>query len=415
MRRLLPLLTLVIVVLARPAAASPGGLDRSFSGNGFQTTFTSGSTARAVAVDAQGRILLAGNTIGANHDIAVARLYPGGGLDGSFNGDGRFRLDLGVDEEVFDVAVAADKIVVVGERHGPIGTRWFVIQLRPNGTLDPSFGGDGRVITDFGRRFEHARSVEIQPDGKVLVGGSVSNGTNESWAFARYVGAGGLDSTFGGDGLVTMSLSMSNEEVQTLVVLPTGIIAGGYAEQRYLPRFAIAKLRSDGSRVLSFANRGVRTVNLGPGADAAYGLAVQDDGRPVLAGYASNSGRADWGAVRLGTGGALDRSFGGDGIVTTGFTPFYELAEAVSIQPNGRIVVAGRVHGPSGTDDIGVVRYLPSGKLDFSFSGNGKAFFNPYGGNDGAQDVLVRAGKILVVGEATKGLVQRMIVYRLWA
>jgi uncharacterized delta-60 repeat protein len=414
MRRLLPLLTLLLVVLARPAGASPGGLDRSFSGNGFQTAFTSGGTARAVAVDAQDRIVLAGSTIGANADVAVARLLPGGALDGSFNGDGRFRLNLGVDEEVFDVTVAEGKVIVVGERHGPIGTKWFVIRLRTNGTLDPTFAGDGRVITDFGRRFEHARTVTVQPDGRILVGGSVSNGTSESWAFARYLDSGGLDRSFGGDGLVTMSLSMSNEEVQTLVIQPTAIVAGGYAERNYLPRFAIAKLRMDGGRVLSFANRGVRLVNLGPGADSAYGLAMQDDGKPVLAGYASNGGRADWGVVRLGTGGRLDGAFGGDGIVMTGFTRSYDMAAAVSMQSNGRIVVAGRVHGPGGSDDLAVVRYLPDGRLDFSFSGNGKALFDPYGGNDGARDVLIRAGKILLVGEATRGLVQRMIVYRLF-
>jgi uncharacterized delta-60 repeat protein len=413
MRRLLPLI-LLVVVLARPAYASPGSLDTSFSRDGFQTAFVSGGTARAVAVDDQGRILLAGSTLGANADIAVARLLPGGALDGTFNGDGRFRLDLGVEEKVFDVTVAGGKVIVVGERHGPIGTKWFVIRLRPDGRLDTTFGGDGRVITDFGRRFEHARTVKVQPNGTILVGGSVSNGASESWAFARYLDDGGLDHSFGGDGLVTMSLSISKEEVQTLVIEPTAIVAGGYAERNYLPRFAIAKLRFDGSRVLSFANRGVRLVNLAPGADSAYGLAIQDDGKPVLAGYASNGGRADWGLVRFRTGGGLDGTFGGDGIVMTRFTPSYDLAAAVSMQSNGRIVVAGRVHGPGGSDDLAVARYLTDGRLDFSFSGNGKALFDPYGGNDGAQDVLVRAGKILLAGEASRGLVQRMIVYRLF-
>jgi uncharacterized delta-60 repeat protein len=270
------------------------------------------------------------------------------------------------------------------------------------------------VITDFGRRFEHARTVRIQPSGRILVGGSVSNGTRESWAFARYLDGGGLDRSFGGDGRVTMSLSMSNEEVQTLVVRPTAILAGGYAERNLLPTFAIAKLRFDGGRVRSFGNDGVRVVNLGPGADTAYGLAVQDDGKPVLAGYASSGGRADWGVVRLGTGGSLDGAFGGDGIVTTAFTPFYELAAAVSMQSDGRIVVAGRAHGPGGSDDLGVVRYRADGHLDLTFSGNGKALFDPYGGMDAAQDVLVRGGRIHVVGVATRGLVQRMIVYRLF-
>jgi uncharacterized delta-60 repeat protein len=414
MRRILPIAALLLVVLARPAAATSGGLDRSFSGNGFQTAFNHGGTARAIAVDGQGRILLAGSTMGISVDVAVARLLPGGALDTSFSGNGRFRVDLGAADEAYDVAVADGKILVVGERHGATRTRWFVLRLRANGTLDPTFGGDGRVFTDFGRRFEHARAVKIQPDGRILVGGSVSNGTNESWAFARYLVGGGLDHSFGGDGRVTMSLSMSNEEVETLVLRPTSILAGGYAERNFLPTFAIAKLRYDGGRVSSFGSNGVRVVNLGPGADSAYGMAVQDDGKPVLAGYASSDGRADWGLVRFRVGGSLDGAFGGDGIVTTAFTPSYELAAAVSMQADGKIVVAGRVHGPGGSDDLGVVRYKADGHLDLTFSGNGKALFDPYDGNDTARDVLVRGGRIFLVGEATKGLVQRMIVYRLF-
>ena len=218
------------------------------------------------------------------------------------------------------------------------------------GRSTDSFGGDGR---GHGLRATvragDAPSRSSRAD-RILVGGSVSNGMNESWAFARYLVGGGLDRSFGGDGRVTMSLSMTNEEVQDRS--SSGRRGSSRAATRsgtYLPRFAIAKLRFDGGRVPSFGNNGVRVVNLGPGADSAYGLAIQDDGKPVLAGYASSNGRADWGLVRLGAGGSLDGWFSGDGIVTTAFTPSYELATSVAMQSDGRIVVVGRVHGPSGT------------------------------------------------------------------
>ena len=91
------------------------------------------------------------------------------------------------------------------------------------------------------------------------------------------------------------------------------------------------------------------------------------------------------------------------------------MAASVGLQSNGRIVVAGRAHGPSGTDDLAIVRYHPGGALDLTFSGNGKAMFNPFGGNDVANDVDVHRGTILVVGSATQRLTPKMAVLRLHA
>jgi uncharacterized delta-60 repeat protein len=175
----------------------------------------------------------------------------------------------------------------------------------------------------------------------------------------------------------------------------------------------VAKLHLDGTRAQGFGNHGVRLVNLGAGADSAFGLAVQGDGKPVLAGYASAGGRADWGVVRLRSAGHLDPTFGGDGIVTTAFTPAYEFANAVAIQGDGRIVAAGTARGPGGTDDLALVRYRASGALDRVFSGDGRASFDAFGESDVARDVLVHAGKILVVGESMAKGVQRMTILRL--
>ena len=399
----------------RPAGATPGALDSSFSGNGIQTIFTGGATAQAVAIDAQDRILVAGYTFGANPDVAVARLRPGGALDGSFSGDGRVRIDLGAADRALDIAAAPDgKIVVVGQRNTaarrevvrappPVRGRVATIRSAATGSCSPTSADDSSTRTP-------SRS---RPNGKILVGGSVSNGMNENWAFARYLSGGALDHSFGGDGRVTMSLSATGEQVQDLVVRSTAILAGGYAESASLPRFAVAKLHLDGSRVRPFGRRGVKLVNLGAGADSAYGLAVQADGKPVLAGYASHDGRADWGVVRLHAGGGPDGSFGGDGIVTTAFTSAYELAAAVAMQPDGRILVAGKARGPSGTDDLAVVRYRTDGGLNRSFSGNGRALFNPFGGDDAARDIVVHDGRIIVVGDAMQHLVPRMVVLRL--
>jgi uncharacterized delta-60 repeat protein len=412
MRRLAPLIALLLVVLARPATAAPGALDRTFSGNGIATVFPRGATAEAAAVDGRDRIVVAGHTYGAV-DVAVARFRWNGSLDGRFGGDGRVRIDLGAKERALDIAVADGKIVVVGYRDTLRAETWFVMRLRSNGSRDKTFGGDGVVFTDFGRPYEQANAVAIQSNGKIVVGGSTAHGIYENWAIARYRSGGALDRTFGGDGRVVLSLSRTGEEVQDLVIGNNGIFAGGYAERSYVPGFAIAKLRRDGRRATAFGSNGVRVVNVGPGADSGFGLSLQEDGKPVLAGYASGGGKADWGLVRLRAGGGLDGSFSGDGVVTTAFTPAYELAASVAIQSNGKIVVAGRARGPSGTDDLAIVRYHPGGALDLSFSGNAKAMFNPFGGNDLANDVHVHRGKIIVVGSAARRLTPKMVVLRL--
>ena len=414
MRRILPLIVLLFVVLARPAAAAPGSLDRTFSGNGIAIVFPKAASAEALAVGGQNRVVVAGHTYGASVDIVVARLNWNGTFDGAFSGDGRVRIDLGAKERALDVAIADDgNVVVVGYKQTRWAETWFVMRLRTNGSRDDTFGGDGIVVTDFGRPFEQANAVAIQPNGRIVVGGSSAHGINENWVLARYHSGGALDRTFGGDGRVAMSLSSTGEEVQDVLVRGKAIFAGGYAERSYLPGFAIAKLRLDGRRATAFGKNGVRVVSIGPGADSAYGLTVQGDGKPVMAGYASNAGRADWGVARLRAGGGLDGTFSGNGVVTTTFTRAYEVAASVALQPNGQIVVAGRARGPSGTNDLAVVRYRDNGALNLAFSGNGKALFNPFGGNDVANDVLVRDRAILVVGEATQKLAPRMVALRL--
>jgi uncharacterized delta-60 repeat protein len=414
-RALAALVAALALMLPRPAAATPGALDRSFSGNGIQTIFLRGGSANAVAIDGAGRIVVAGSVGLGSSDVAVARLRPGGVPDPAFGGDGRVRIDLGADDVAQDVAIAPDGgVVLVGERRTANGSAWFVLRLGSGGARDRSFGTNGLAITDFGRRYETANAVAVLGDGRVVATGGAYDGTSERWAFARYRTNGTLDGSFGGDGKVLLSLSVTSAEAQDLVLVDGGLLAGGYAERRYVPRFAVVKLRGDGTRARAFGDRGVRIVDVSAGADAGFGLALTPRGGAVVAGYASNGGRADWGLAKLRSGGNLDRRFGGDGIVVTPFTAAYELAAGVAVQSDGRIVAVGRIRGPGDTDDLAVVRYLWGGGVNREFSGDGKALFDPSGEDDGLLDVVVRSGKIVAVGETMVNGVERMVVIRLW-
>jgi uncharacterized delta-60 repeat protein len=358
-------LALVMGVVAT-AHADPGKLDTFFSGDGKATSFANGATGYAAAIDAKGRIVVAGSTQNGKPDIAVARFMPNGSPDTGFSKDGRVTIDLGGADYGFDLALQPDgKIVVAGERDTKTENTFALVRLMPKGGLDKDFGGgDGIVLTDFGKRYQGANAVVVYPNGNIAAGGFASNGSTGRWAIARYGPRGVLDKTWGKDGRVTVDLSPSDESIRDLLFVSGGKLVGvGYAESGLIPQFAVARFRSKGTLDPDF-------------------------------------GKADWGMVRYGPKGRLDKHFGNDGKVVTKMTTEYEFASAVAVQANGRLVVVGRASRKGTANDFGVFRYKPGGALDKSWSGNGKTFTDFGNGNDTARDVAIQEnGKIVVAGD----------------
>jgi uncharacterized delta-60 repeat protein len=405
---------LVAGLMVPRALAEPGGLDPFFDGDGRQTAFIHGATGYAVAIDPRGRILVAGYTLTRNANIALARFLPNGSPDPSFgNGVGRVSVDLGGTDYAFDIAIQDDhKIVVAGERDLPNHSQFAVARFGPGGVLDASFSGDGKAFVNFGTRFQGANALAIGPGGKILIGGFTSNGSTGRWAMARFRPDGTLDPGFGGDGKVTTNLSASDEQIEDLLIQPGGsIVAAGYAEKGLSPRFAVARYGSGGRLDGRFGSGGTNLIDVSRGGDIAYGIAERDTGGFLLVGYANHGGGNDWGIVGLGPRGHLDGSFGDHGRVITAFGPSYEYAYGVAMQPNGRFVVVGRAS--RGTPEFCVVRYKAGGSLDPSFSGDGKAFTDFFGGTDTARAVALQSnGKIVVAGEAEDHGVRRIAVAR---
>jgi uncharacterized delta-60 repeat protein len=410
-------LSLVLVAgLAVPAHADPGKLDDFFSGDGKATAFANGATGYAVAIDAKGRIVVAGSTQTAKPDFAVARFLPNGAPDTEFSKDGRVTVDLGGADYGFDLALQPDgKIVVAGERDTKTQNAFALARLMPKGGLDKDFGGgDGIVLTDFGKRYQGANAVVVYPNGNIAAGGFASNGSTGRWAIARYGPKGVLDKSWGKDGRVTVDLSSSDESIRDLLFVPGGKLVGvGYAESGLIPRFAVARFRPKGTLDPGFGDKGFKLTDVSKGSDIGYGAALQPDGKIVVVGYANNAGKADWGLVRYGAKGRLDQTFGGDGKVVTKMTNEYEFASAVGVQANGRLVVAGRASREGTADNFGVFRYKPGGALDQSWSGNGKTFTDFGSGNDTARDVAIQEnGKIVVAGDGQVEGAHRFAVAR---
>ncbi|MFD4509682.1 calcium-binding protein [Streptomyces sp. NPDC058457] len=399
--------TLLALLLALPgtAVAAPGDLDTTFAGDGTVLTDFGGSDSAAdVALQPDGRIVSVGVTFDSSAsegDFALTRHNADGSLDTTFDGDGRVTTainNLPSNEglqwsEAHAMALQPDdgNIVVAGSSwRGPDNCCWFTLARykAADGSLDPSFGnGDGRVFTDFGVP-EEATDVVALPGGKIVAAGSVGGDA----AVARYNPDGTLDQSFGGDGKVTTALGSSSQEggdVRALAVQPDGkvVVAGEVGTTRF--DFVLVRYNTDGSLDTGFGTNGIQRTDFGD-YDSAEALAVQPDGRIVAAG--SSGGRTA--LARYNPDGTPDPAFGGNGqVVTPGAG-----AEDMKLQSDGRIVVAGT--GPGG---FTVLRYNTDGGLDSGF-GNGGRVATSFGGNEAAHGVAVQPdGRIVAVGQGGPG------------
>ena len=190
-----------------------GSLDTSFSGDGKATAPIGTGRDRAIglAIQPDGKIVAVGESqIGTRTRLAVVRYTSGGALDTSFSGDGKLITNFGelgnVESHAQAVAIQPDgKILVAGYVWQDTSHFDFVlVRYNANGSIDTSFDGDGKALTNFeGTSSDHAYSMALQPDGKIVVAGTSTQGASDHFAVVRYNADGSLDTTFSGDGKLT--------------------------------------------------------------------------------------------------------------------------------------------------------------------------------------------------------------------
>ncbi|MFH8627539.1 calcium-binding protein [Streptomyces vietnamensis] len=317
-----------------------GGLDTGFGTGGKVTTaFDSAAGARGAVELAGGGILAFGTVyVGTDgSDIALARYTSDGTLDTTFGTGGTVVTDAG-DRfgGIEDAAVQADGKIVVAGGGGSSEGDFLVARYNPNGSLDTTFGTGGMVITDFGDKFDAARAVVLQSGGRILAVGGADQG---EFGLARYTSNGSPDTTFGGgDGMVTTNFS-GFDEAEGVALQPDGkiVAAGGGGFD-----FALARYNPDGSLDTGFGSGGRVTTDIGNYEfDSAFGgVVLQPDGRMVAAG-STGSGGGDFALARYNPDGSLDAGFGTGGKVVTHVSGAGDRAEGLAIRPNGRIVAAG--------------------------------------------------------------------------
>ena len=230
-----------------------------------------------------------------------------------------------------------------------------------DGDLDASFGKGGKVTTHFSLD-DRVNAVAVQPDGKIVAAGAVSGAQSSDIALARYNRDGSLDSTFGDNGKTTTDSSNLYDEAFDVIIQPDGkIVAAG----THNVGLSVVRYNSDGSLDNSFGSGGRVTTDFFTGFDEARGVIIDDIGRIIAAGFTHLSTKTSFAAARYKRDGSLDLTFGDGGRVTTDIpseaTPeeFEAEAYAVAIQADGKIVAAGRRHSSVTTgNDFALVRYL---------------------------------------------------------
>jgi uncharacterized delta-60 repeat protein len=389
MRRSLLTLALALALLATAAAvalATPGELDTTFDTDGIRTLdVTPADFGRDVLVQPDGRIVLAGSS---GSEGLVGRVRADGEPDTDFNDLGHKVLPGAGASQGVARAPNGD-LIVAGTLLAGAAYNITVMRLRPNGTPDPGFGTAGLKTVDFGGS-ETATDVLVQPDGKIVVSGY----TDTDELVVRLNANGDPDTGFDVDGKVTLEYGAAAYG-NAVALAPDGrIVVGGYVSDADDPDLTVARVLANGTPDPSFDDDGLKRIDPGT-LDYGRDVLVQPDGKVLVTG-ASDS---QFVAVRLAGNGVPDQSFDGDGVAKADAGGAATSLGAV-LQANGKIVLAGQAVGGTGPQQAVVVRLQPGGTLDTTFSFDGVQRINLP--SSGAEAVALQTdGRVVLAGTTT--------------
>ncbi len=416
--------SLLTLSLSHNVAAAPGDLDPSFGSAGVITTdFASQNEdhATALALQPDGKIVVAGYTRQWNNpaSFALARYNPDGSLDSGFGSGGKVTTDFGSarGDRARALAIQPDgKIVVAGDTATSVGDNFALARYNTDGSLDATFGNGGKVTTEFSG-FDTVSTLGLQSDGKIVVVGTSRRGFSD-FLLARYNADGALDASFGHGGRVISDFAGGDDAVSGLALQPDGkiLVLGvigapppppgppipcrtfpfcfGLTGFGLGPSFpALVRYNPDGSLDATFGSGGKVTI------DSGSSLALQPDGKiVVVTAFINNSAVPDFTLSRFNADGTLDATFGSGGKVTADYTGSWEdQVAALALLPDGKLLVA--LNSRRG---LVVARYNLNGAPDPTFGNGGMATTDFRGvGFQASALALQPDGKIMVAGTTT--------------
>lgn len=379
---LLRLLFLLLLAYGPPAVAQSRP-DSSFSNDGIAMVDT--GTCVRILVQPDGKILAAGPIKKTSGWIPVMRFLANGQPDLSFGSNG-FATGLSF-SGIYAACLQPDGKILLGGTvsNGPTSYDFLLIRLTAGGQPDMSFGNGGVVKTAFiTSSNDKLRSIAVQPDGRIIALGNA----DEDMALARYLPDGSPDSTFGINGKVVTVIGSYGGTVNNVALLPDGRIVAGavsWIDALTGDAFVAVRYRQNGSLDTGFNHTGIAYTYLG-GLTYCNALQVQPDGKVLLAGYADSAV-----LVRYDTAGRADWSFGQNGIAR--FAP--GKIRALALMPDGRLLMGG-----TRNDQFALYRCNADGLPDLSFGTNGISLHQVAGhANELYALALQPDGKLLAGGE----------------
>jgi uncharacterized delta-60 repeat protein len=411
-----------------------GALDTTFAGGvGYARTNLSSDSSGSLAnmiVPADNKPVAVGEarffSQGGNTDLVLLRYTAAGVLDATFDGDGARTEDIG------EIAVPAHSILPQPDGKLIAVTPRYLARFNADGSLDTSFDADGRVVPS-----TLTATALLQPDGKILV-------SDNSFRLARYNADGSLDFDFSG--------STGGAPPNAIALQPDGkILLAGSVSVGSVTNFYIRRFLANGANDASFTNT---VTPLDSGSDLATSIAVQRDGRIVAAGTASGgvaiircnpdgsldpsfsfdgkqflsalggsaphvklagdkiyvsgfqhgSSTRDFSLVRLNADGSLDTSFDGDGVATAQDASLNDDATDLAVQADGKILVAGygATTSASTPRDFVIVRFNSNGSVDTSYGNNGRAVLDFQSNSDDSASAVAfdTIGRAVLAGQS---------------
>jgi uncharacterized delta-60 repeat protein len=365
-----------------------GSIDTSYGNNGtliFTTVFSS------FVIQPDSKIITAYkqdhyNSFGQvdSSYFRTERYNQDGTLDNTFGTNGTMLTDFGFGyNAVFAITLQPDgKVIVAGNSYND---KFAMARYTPNGDLDTTFDGDGKVITSLGSGLKsYVKYVSVQTDGKIIVaGGSYTSILPQEYFFsiAKYNTNGSLDTSFDSDGIVNNTFDDASGtyiNLNTIIEQPDGKFLVT-TERDDNSEFVVRRYNASGSDDTSFGNNGKSTLFI-QDVNRAFGIALQQDQKIIVAGYSysftSIVDRNEFNVVRYSTNGVPDVSFDNDGIIASKFDSSNDLCSKVLIQPDDKLITIGVkktvTMNTIGKELIAMSRTNTDGSLDTTFGTNGK-------------------------------------------
>gem|GEM_PF-5118854 len=401
------LLPVLLMLVSATHAQTPGTLDLTYNTSGklIQSLGTGPDLGYGVALQDDGKIIVTGLDYESG-DLYLVRYNNDGTIDASFGTGGVVNTDFGLMESTSVVRITNDgKILVGGCSSNTINPNMLLVRYLENGSIDASFGIDGKVIIDMGST-ESVRDIEIAPDNKIIIIGEYEVPPDVAWLLVRLDADGNYDNTFNGTGyrkiLTAFPFAVFGILPSSLALQDDNkIIVSG-------ERFYTRRFNSDGSDDLSFAEDG---IFFDPsGGIACWDIALDSYGN-ILLGGRSGEGFGNFGTImKLDTNGDKDLSFGVLGKVAADIGPGINrninTYRRILIQDDDKILAVGDWQYDILKTDISLARYSSSGVIDESFGSSGivKSSLGS-AGLDFCNDAILQAdGKILIVGQSFDGV-----------